>query len=71
MPFGLDSATAHQSSAGICTLRGSPELGMHLELFQILVRHWASSVAASGNLLGFGFGGIGGQLVGGIVRNEL
>ena len=34
-------------------------------------RHWASSVAASGNLLGFGFGGIGGQLVGGLVRSGL
>ncbi|KAK4687677.1 hypothetical protein P7C73_g2444, partial [Tremellales sp. Uapishka_1] len=32
---------------------------------------WASSIAANGNLLGFGFGGIGGQLVGGIVRNGL
>nr|ODN87532.1 cytoplasmic protein [Cryptococcus depauperatus CBS 7841] len=34
-------------------------------------RRWASGVASSGNLLGFGFGGIGGQLVGGMVKNSL
>ena len=31
----------------------------------------ANSALSSGNILGFGFGGIGGQLVGGLVRNSL
>ncbi|WVR06086.1 hypothetical protein IAU60_003114 [Kwoniella sp. DSM 27419] len=34
-------------------------------------KRWASGIAASGNLMGFGFGGIGGQLVGGMVKNSL
>lgn len=33
-------------------------------------RRWASNIASSGNLLGFGMGGLGGQLVGGMVRNS-
>ncbi|ORX37352.1 Golgi apparatus membrane protein TVP23 [Kockovaella imperatae] len=34
-------------------------------------RRWASSAMSTGNILGFGMGGIGGQLVGGMVRNSL
>ena len=34
-------------------------------------RRWASAAAGSGNLLGFGVGGFGGQLVGGMVRNSI
>ncbi|KAK6905949.1 hypothetical protein I203_106784 [Kwoniella mangroviensis CBS 8507] len=34
-------------------------------------RRWANGIASSGNLMGFGFGGIGGQLVGGMVKNSL
>lgn len=34
-------------------------------------RRWASSIASNGNVLGFGFGGIGGQLVGGALRSGL
>ncbi|WVQ97661.1 hypothetical protein IAU59_004775 [Kwoniella sp. CBS 9459] len=34
-------------------------------------KRWASGIAASGNLMGFGLGGIGGQLVGGMVKNSL
>ncbi|WVW82560.1 hypothetical protein I302_104571 [Kwoniella bestiolae CBS 10118] len=34
-------------------------------------QRWASGIASSGNILGFGFGGIGGQLVGGVVKNSL
>ncbi|KAL7420825.1 Golgi apparatus membrane protein tvp23 [Cryptotrichosporon argae] len=34
-------------------------------------RRWASSALGSGNVLGFGVGGIGGQIVGGVVRNGL
>lgn len=34
-------------------------------------KQWASGAIANGNLLGFGMGGIGGQLVGGVVRNSI
>ncbi|WRT64379.1 uncharacterized protein IL334_001311 [Kwoniella shivajii] len=34
-------------------------------------KRFASGIASSGNLLGFGFGGIGGQLVGGMMKNTL
>jgi len=34
-------------------------------------KRWANSALSSGNIFGFGFGGIGGQLVGGLVRNSL
>jgi len=34
-------------------------------------RQWASSIAAHGNLLGFGAGGIGGQLMGSVLRGGL
>ncbi|WWC66169.1 uncharacterized protein I206_100070 [Kwoniella pini CBS 10737] len=34
-------------------------------------KRWANGIAASGNLMGFGLGGIGGQLVGGMVKNSL
>ncbi|KAK1925607.1 hypothetical protein DB88DRAFT_484484 [Papiliotrema laurentii] len=34
-------------------------------------KRWANSAFSSGNILGFGLGGIGGQLVGGMVRNSL
>ena len=34
-------------------------------------KRWANSAFSSGNILGFGFGGIGGQLVGGMVKNSL
>jgi hypothetical protein len=34
-------------------------------------RHWASAVASNGNLLGFGVGGIGGQLVGSMVKGSI